>query len=166
MRTFYLHQREMALGQRPCRHCHSTPRKARRERLIADSLINGIPIVANNFCRSSKLVGKGSVVLELPEALRARNGEPTNGASVREWREVVKRIWNAETHYAKLCRHADEAAKLQGISHKIDPFLKVVSPLVMASKAPKPVEANTPAGSMRPPVRQALAKKPAKNVTR
>lgn len=135
-------------------------------RVIAESLINGIPIVASNTGGSSELVGKGGVVLELPEAVREKKGEPADEVTVREWLEVVKRIWNDEAYYAELCRHAEEEAKLHDISHNIDRFLKVVSPIVIASKTPKPAKTNAPAGNMKSLVKQALDKKQAKNAKR
>jgi glycosyltransferase involved in cell wall biosynthesis len=99
-------------------------------RVIAEALLNGIPVIASNTGGSSELVGQGGVILDLPEKVREMKGEPADMVTARSWLNEVKKVWFDEVHYRQLCDRAEDEAKQHDIAHNIQRFLKIVEPVL------------------------------------
>jgi len=144
-------------------------------RVIGEALLNGIPIVASNTGGSAELVGAGGVVLDLPEAVREKKGEPADPDTVRAWLEEVKRIWHDESHYQALCRCAEQEAQQHDIAHNTQRFIEAVSPVVIASQSAHEAKLKAAATAKSAPataapshavIKKALARKQAQHARR
>lgn len=134
-------------------------------RVIAEALINGIPIIASNTGGSSELVGEGGVILDLPETVREKRGEPANEATAREWLDEIKRIWFDGSYAEALCKKAEHEANKHDVMHNVDRFLAVIGPVISASKkVAKSSPTNTT--SLNNVVKMALARKQARTASR
>lgn len=130
-------------------------------RVIAEALLNGIPVIASNTGGSAELVGEGGVMLDLPEDVREKRGEPADRATVRTWLDEVKRVWYDQSYFQELCRKAEQEAIKHDINHNIDRFFAVVNPVVSASKKTnKTLQANQ--ASLNSVVKMVLARKQAR----
>ncbi len=139
-------------------------------RVIAESLLNHIPVVASHTGGSRELVGEGGLILTLPEAVCEKKGEPADEQTAREWFDVVTRIWDDEAYYQQLVDGARKESSQHDISHNVQRFLRAVSPAIQASKLlPPPVEKpvgeqlrlDAPSKAVPDVIKQALAKKQA-----
>jgi len=142
-------------------------------RVIAEALVNGIPVLGSNTGGSAELVGKGGVIFDLPEDVREKKMIAAGEDVVRPWLEEIKRIVHDEAYYQQLCRCAEKEAEQHDIRHNTERFLKAVSPVVMASKgkasssrAPVPTPLNAPSKDGKSILKQALEKKQAKQARR
>jgi len=149
-------------------------------RVIAESLLNGIPVLASNTGGSSELVGKGGVMFDLPEVVREKKMIAAGEEVVRPWLEEIKRIVHDEAHYRQLCRHAEKEAEQHDIQHNTDRLLQAVMPVVQASKArtpsPRPApssptpaplaSSSLPSADGKSVLKKALEKKQAKQARR
>ncbi len=130
-------------------------------RVIAEALINGIPIIASNTGGSAELVGRGGVVLDLPEKIRENRGEPADLTTAGMWLEEVRRIWYDKVHFETLCHKAEIEAVKHDINHNINRFLSVVNPIVNIGKKKDTIQqANQK--SLNDAVKMALARKQAR----
>lgn len=134
-------------------------------RVIAEALLNGIPIIASNTGGSSELVGEGGVILDLPEAVREKRGEPADEATAREWLDEIERVWFDQSYADALCKKAELEASKHDVMHNVDRFLAVVGPVVNASKK---VAKSSPTNSttLNNVVKMALARKQARTASR
>lgn len=134
-------------------------------RVIAEALINGIPIIASNTGGSSELVGEGGVILDLPEAVREKRGEPADDETVKAWLKEIQHIWYDQNYAEAMHEKAKIEAEKHDIMHSVDRFLAAVGPVVTASKkAAKSAQKNPT--SLNNVVKMALARKQARNASR
>jgi hypothetical protein len=127
-------------------------------RVIAEALLNGIPIVASNTGGSAELVGAGGLILDLPEAVREKKTTPADENTVSQWLEAVSRLWFDTGYYEALCAKAREEAVQHDINHNIDRFLKIIGPLTR-SKEEQNQEPNSSTPNFKSLLGQALTKK-------
>lgn len=104
-------------------------------RVIPEALLNGIPIIASNTGGSAELIGSAGVMLDLPEVVREKKGEPADAETVRTWLEVVKKVWHDESYYQQLCRCAESEASKHDVQHNIERFLQVIGPVIAQQRA-------------------------------
>ena len=152
-------------------------------RVIAEALINDIPVLASDTGGSSELVGDGGKIFKLPEIVREKRDLPATEEVVRPWLEEIKRIWHDPAYYDSLCGRVRKEAEQHDIQRNTDRFIAVVRPVVqqakaaMAAKAGKAFDeakaidkakapAAAPAKDMKGAVKQALAKKQRKQAQR
>ncbi|MBG9389789.1 glycosyltransferase family 4 protein [Caenimonas aquaedulcis] len=136
-------------------------------RVIAEAMINGIPVIASNTGGSAELVGKGGVVFEFPDIVKDKRDLPATEEVVRPWLEEIKRIWHDPAYFAELTERVAHEAKQHDIQRNLDRFAKAVGPAIAQSKqwmaaraqAAQGAKAAPAAGDMKSAVKQALAKK-------
>lgn len=133
-------------------------------RVIAEALINGIPVLASRTGGSAELVGTGGVVFDLPEKVRNERGVAAPEEVVRPWLEEIKRIWHDPAYYAELSAKVQEEAKQHDIERNTDRLLAAVQPVVKHAK--EQMQARKPAKDVQGAVKQALAKKQKKQQAR
>ena len=103
-------------------------------RVIAESQINGIPVLASNTGGSAELIGQGGIIFDVPEAVREKRMERAPEDVVRPWLEEIKRIWHDDAYYQSLCRKVEVEALQHDISRNAERFIRAVAPSVMASR--------------------------------
>lgn len=133
-------------------------------RVIAESQLNGIPILASNTGGSAELVGQGGKIFDLPELVKEKKTElHVTEDDLRPWLEEIKRHWHDADYYAQMCKQVEIEAAQHDISRNADRFVKAVGPMVLSSKGfeadGKPKAAVTSDKSSL--LKQALAKKQA-----
>jgi glycosyltransferase involved in cell wall biosynthesis len=133
-------------------------------RVIAEALINGIPVLASRTGGSAELVGTGGVMFDLPAIVKEKRGEAASEEVVRPWLEEIKRIWHDPDHYAQLVARVEVEAKQHDIQNNTDRFIAAVTPAVRHSKEAMRAKqaaaaAAQPAKDVKGAVKQALAKK-------
>ncbi len=130
-------------------------------RVIAEAMINGIPVLASDTGGSSELVGEGGMIFQFPEITKEKRDTPATEDVVRPWLDEIKRIWHDPAYYAQLCARVETEAQQHDIQRSTDRFLAAVSPAIQRSKAPKPAKPAqpTPPSDMKSAVKQALEKK-------
>ena len=133
-------------------------------RVIAEALINDIPVLASRTGGSSELVGSGGVIFDLPDIVKDKRGEPASEEVVRPWLEEIKRIWHDPEYYAQLVAKVAIEAKQHNIEHNTDRFIAAVTPAVRQGKEAMraraaAVAAAKPASDVKGAVKQALVKK-------
>jgi len=134
-------------------------------RVIAEALINGIPVLASDTGGSAELVGQGGVIFQLPEIVKEKRDTPAGEEVVRPWLEEIKRIWHDPAYYAQLSARVVKEAEQHDIQRSTDRFLEAVKPAVVKSKSARQQgpQAQPPAADMKGAVKQALAKKQKKH---
>jgi hypothetical protein len=145
-------------------------------RVIAEAMINGIPVLGSRTGGSEELIGQGGMVFDVPDAVREKRGEPAPEEVVRPWLEEIKRIWHDPEYYASLCAKVAKEAEQHDIERNTDRFIAAVTPAVQRSKAALAARAAekaaaakpapTPAADVKGAVKQALAKKQQKQRAR
>ena len=129
-------------------------------RVIAEALLNGIPVLASRTGGSAELVGQGGTIFDLPDDVKEKRGERAPDEVVRPWLEEIKRIWHEPAYYQQLVEKVQQEAVQHDIGRNTDRFLAAVEPVVRQAKlmreAKKRVE---PAKDVKGAVKQALAKK-------
>ena len=143
-------------------------------RVIAEAMINGIPVLGSRTGGSEELIGQGGVTFDVPEIVREKRGDAAPEEVVRPWLEEIKRIWHDPDYYAALCAKVAKEAEQHDIERNTDRFIAAVTPAVqrskaeLAARAAKKAEAASgvakpaaaaPAADVKGAVRQALAKK-------
>ena len=129
-------------------------------RVIAEALINGIPVLASDTGGSAELVGQGGMIFQFPEIVKEKRDLAATEEVVRPWLEEIKRIWNDPAYYAELRGRAEVQARLHDIQHSTDRFLAAVSPAIQRSRqAAQAAIPAAPAKDMKSAVKQALANK-------
>jgi glycosyltransferase involved in cell wall biosynthesis len=133
-------------------------------RVIAEALINRIPVLASRTGGSAELVGQGGAIFDLPEDVREKRNVPAPEDVVRPWLEEIKRIWHDAGYYSELVAKVDVEALQHDLSHNTDRFLAAVEPAIRHSKAVAAAakaskSANKAPSDMKGAVKQALAKK-------
>jgi glycosyltransferase involved in cell wall biosynthesis len=145
-------------------------------RVIAEALINGIPVLGSDTGGSAELIGKGGKTFQFPDVVKEQRGVAATEEVVRPWLEEIKRIWHDPAYYDGLVRKAETEAKRHDIGHSTERFLQAVSPAVRESKARMVAArgqakapagtaagaASAPASDMKGAVKQALERKQAK----
>jgi glycosyltransferase involved in cell wall biosynthesis len=126
-------------------------------RVIAEALINEIPVLASRTGGSEELVGEGGAIFDLPENVREQRDKPASEEVVRPWLEEIKRIWNDPQYYGQLVDKVRSEAVQHDLTHNTDRFLAAVEPAVRRSKAI--AAAKKPATDVKGAVKQALEKK-------
>jgi glycosyltransferase involved in cell wall biosynthesis len=133
-------------------------------RVIAEAMINGIPVLASRTGGSAELVGQGGKIFDLPEEVREQRGQPAPEEVIRPWLEEIKRIWHDPAYYAQLVAKVEVEARQHDIQHNTDRFLAAVAPAIAQSKEiartrQAAAAAAKPATDVKSAVKQALAKK-------
>jgi len=131
-------------------------------RVIPESLINGIPVLASNTGGSAELVGQGGMIFDLPDIVKDRRDLAATEEVVRPWLEEIKRIWHDADYYEALVKKVALEADHHDIQRSTDRFLEAVRPVVQQSKRPRPVPvlpAPAPAKDVKSAVKHALAVK-------
>jgi glycosyltransferase involved in cell wall biosynthesis len=126
-------------------------------RVIAEAMINDIPVLASRTGGSEELVGLGGMVFDLPEVVREKRDTAAHEEVVRPWLEEIKRIWHDPAYYAQVVDKVRAEAVQHDLKHNTDRFLAAVEPAIRQSKAI--AAAQTPASDVKGAVKQALAKK-------
>jgi glycosyltransferase involved in cell wall biosynthesis len=105
-------------------------------RVIAESQINHIPVLASDTGGSAELIGEGGKVFALREEVREKRGEVLiTDDELRPWIEELRRLWNDDTYYqsmqAKVAAHADRF----DIRHSVDRYISAIAPHMEADRA-------------------------------
>jgi glycosyltransferase involved in cell wall biosynthesis len=106
-------------------------------RVIAESQINHIPVLASDTGGSAELIGEGGKVFALREEVREKRGEVLiTDDELRPWIEELRRLWNDDIYYqsmqAKVAAHADRF----DIRHSVDRYISAIAPYTGADRAP------------------------------
>ena len=133
-------------------------------RVIAEALINGIPVLASRTGGSEELVGEGGLIFDLPQEVREQRDKPAPEEVIRPWLEEIKRIWNDPEYYGKLVKKVEKEAEQHDMQRNTDRFLEAVKPAVLKSREIRKARqaaaaAAKPATDVKSAVKQALAKK-------
>ncbi|HSI52879.1 MAG: glycosyltransferase family 4 protein [Ramlibacter sp.] len=133
-------------------------------RVIAEALINGIPVLASDTGGSSELVGEGGKIFHFPDITKEKRDTPATEDVIRPWLEEIKRIWHDPDYYAELCARVEKAAEVHDIQRSTDRFLAAVGPAVHQSKVVRAAKAAAkaapePAKDVKSAVKQALVRK-------
>lgn len=133
-------------------------------RVIAEAMINGIPVLASRTGGSEELVGQGGMIFDLPENVREQRDKPAPEEVIRPWLDEIKRIWHDPDYYEQLVAKVDNEAQQHDIQHNTDRFLAAVAPAIAKSKeiarARQASAASAkPTNDVKSAVKQALAKK-------
>jgi glycosyltransferase involved in cell wall biosynthesis len=105
-------------------------------RVIAESQINHIPVLASDTGGSAELIGEGGKVFALREEVREKRGEVLiTDDELRPWIEELRRLWNDDIYYqsmqAKVAAHADRF----DIRHSVDRYISAIAPHMEADRA-------------------------------
>jgi len=104
-------------------------------RVIAEAQINGIPILASNTGGSAELIGKGGMTFDLAEDVREKKGEVLiKEEDLRPWVDEIKRHFNDQAYYKKLCEFVDIESKQHDIDNNTTRFIAAVSEEVRKSQ--------------------------------
>ncbi|MDO9462044.1 MAG: glycosyltransferase family 4 protein [Alphaproteobacteria bacterium] len=96
-------------------------------RVVAEALMNSIPVLASNSGGIPEMLGQGGVLFDLPDAVRENRRVPTSEQVVRPWLDEIKRIWHDQPYYADLCARAENASEKHDLQRNVSRFLKAVS---------------------------------------
>lgn len=111
-------------------------------RVIAESHLNGIPVLASNTGGSAELIGEGGKVFDIPEQVREKRLEAIiSEADLRPWVEEIKRLWNDEAYYKAMCKKVEKEALQHDVARNAKRFIAAVAESVLKSKGiplPKP----------------------------
>ena len=136
-------------------------------RVIAEAIINGIPVLASDTGGSAELVGKAGKIFQFPDIVKDKRDLAATEEVVRPWLEEIKRIWHDPAYFQELSGRVAKEAEQHDIERSTDRFLAAVMPVVRKSKSVKPAVALAPpappAKDMQTAVKQALAKKQKKH---
>jgi glycosyltransferase involved in cell wall biosynthesis len=99
-------------------------------RVIAESLINGIPVFASNTGGSSELVGTAGELFELSQDVQDKKTTAATEADVRPWLEAVKKVWHDQEYYEALCEKVTVEAEKHDIQRSVDRFIAVRDPVL------------------------------------
>ncbi|MDX1491402.1 MAG: glycosyltransferase family 4 protein [Pseudohongiellaceae bacterium] len=99
-------------------------------RVIAESLINGIPVFASDTGGSSELVGDAGELFQLSKTVQDEKTTAATEDDVRPWLEAVKKVWHDEDYYKGLCEKVEIEAKNHDIQTSVDRFLAVREPVI------------------------------------
>lgn len=103
-------------------------------RVIAESLINGIPVFASNTGGSSELVGEGGELFELRQEVQDEKTKAATEEDVRPWLDAVKKVWHDNDYYESLCAKVAVEGEKHDIQRSVDRFLAVSGPVIEATK--------------------------------
>lgn len=104
-------------------------------RVIAEAQINGIPIIASNTGGSAELIGKGGITFDLPQNVRDKKNEVLMTENdLRPWVDEIKRLYNDQAYYKKLCDYVEIEAKQHDIEKNTQRFINAVAEEVRKSK--------------------------------
>jgi len=98
-------------------------------RVIAEALINGIPVFASNTGGSSELVGTGGELFELRQDVQDKKTTAATEEDVRPWLEAVKKVWHDQEYYDALCEKVTVEAAKHDIQRSVDRFIAVRDPV-------------------------------------
>jgi glycosyltransferase involved in cell wall biosynthesis len=79
-------------------------------RVAAESMFNGIPVVASDRGALPEALGTGGVCLPLPAHLTPETRTPPTADEVRPWIEALLRLWDDPAEYESAAAHARTAA--------------------------------------------------------
>lgn len=103
-------------------------------RVIAESQINGIPVIASNTGGSKELIGIGGVVIDISEAVAQKKTEVViTENELAQWLEVVRMMWHDESRYQDYCQAVLIEAKKHDIESNADLFIAAVAPFILSS---------------------------------
>ncbi len=98
-------------------------------RVIAESQINHIPVLASNTGGSAELIGGGGKVFDLRQEVRDKRGEACiTVEELRPWIEELRRLWNDDTYYKATQQKVAEQADRFDIRHSVDRFIAAIAP--------------------------------------
>jgi glycosyltransferase involved in cell wall biosynthesis len=98
-------------------------------RVIAESQINHIPVLASDTGGSAELIGEGGKVFALRAEVRDKRGEVAiTDDELRPWIEELRRLWNDDTYYEAMQAKVAAQADRFDISHSVDRFISAIAP--------------------------------------
>jgi glycosyltransferase involved in cell wall biosynthesis len=105
-------------------------------RVIAESQINHIPVLASDTGGSAELIGDGGRVFPLREEVREKRGEVMiTDDELRPWIEELRRLWNDDTYYASVQARVAAQADRFDINHSVDRFIHAIAPHTSEDRA-------------------------------
>lgn len=100
-------------------------------RLIVESHMNGIPVIASDSGGSKEFVGRGGIVLPIPKALQKNYREKSiDSQDLRPWLDAIRKIWYDDNYYAELKNLAKQEGDHFNINVSIDKFVALIRDLV------------------------------------
>lgn len=103
-------------------------------RVIAESQINGIPVIASNTGGSKELIGIGGVVIDISEAVAQKKTEVViTENELAQWLEAVQMMWHDESRYQDYCQDVLIEAKKHDIESNADLFIAAVAPYILSN---------------------------------
>jgi glycosyltransferase involved in cell wall biosynthesis len=110
-------------------------------RVIAEAQLNGIPVIASDTGGSAELIGKGGVVLPLPQEVRDRRGEVVaTEEHLRPWLAELTRVVRDQRYYEELCRITESEGRKHDIEFSTDRFIRALAQAALSVAG----EASTP----------------------
>ena len=83
-------------------------------RVTAESLINGIPVLASTRGGLREVVNKGGFLFDIPDSFQPETREMPPRKVVTPWVDTILRLWEDESYYVTACLNARvEAEKWQ-----------------------------------------------------
>lgn len=103
-------------------------------RVIAESQINGIPVIASNTGGSAELVGRGGFVIDISEVVAQKKTEVViTESELIPWLEAIRMMWHDQNKYTTICEAVKIEAKKHDVEHNADQFIAAVAPYILSS---------------------------------
>ncbi len=75
-------------------------------RVTAESLINGIPVLATTRGGLREVVGNGGFLFDLPDKYNPKSQELPTADEIEPWVDTILRLWDNESFYVQSCLRA------------------------------------------------------------
>jgi len=111
-------------------------------RVIAEAQLNGIPVIASDTGGSAELIGKGGVVLPLPQEVREnRTKVVVTEEDLRPWLAELTRVIRDQQYYDDLCHITEIEGRKHDIEISTDRFINALAQaaLSVAGKGSAPL---------------------------
>jgi glycosyltransferase involved in cell wall biosynthesis len=102
-------------------------------RVIAESQINGIPVIASNTGGSKELIGEGGMVIDIPDLVAQKKTEIVISENeLAPWLEAVRMMWHDEKKYQDYCQSVMIEAKKHDVDSNADLFVAAIAPYILS----------------------------------
>ena len=99
-------------------------------RLIVESHINGIPVIASDTGGSKEFVGLGGLVLPVPKKLQENFSEKfIDQDELRPWLDAIQKIWFDDQYCAELKKLAMQEGDKFNLDESVDRFITLIKKL-------------------------------------
>lgn len=88
-------------------------------RVAFESMLNGIPVVAECHGGAKEYLGKAGVLLSIPDRLRQKHDQLATEEEAMPWFKAIRRLWTEPADYARICRQTRREADKYALSDRI-----------------------------------------------